>query len=88
MRAAVRLQLGDMRDFELEGSFDLIAIPFNGLSYLYDARDQLAALTTARRHLSEGGRLAFDVLAPRLDYLAEAVHPFPASTATTRPPRR
>lgn len=75
--AAVRLQHGDMRDFALEGAFDLIAMPFNALAYLYNAHDQLAALTTARRHLAADGRLAFDVLAPRMDYLAEAVHPFP-----------
>lgn len=74
---AVRLQLGDMRDFSLEGSFDLIAMPFNALAYLYDVHDQLAALTTARRHLAEGGRLVFDLLAARLNYLAEAVQPFP-----------
>lgn len=77
VRTAVRLELADMRDFELEGSFDLIAMPFNALAYLYNAHDQLAALTTARRHLAADGRLAFDLLAPRLDYLAEAVHPFP-----------
>ena len=77
LRAAVRLQHGDMRDFALEGAFDLIAMPFNALAYLYNAQDQLAALTTARRHLAADGRLAFDVLAPRMDYLAEAVHPFP-----------
>lgn len=77
VRAAVRFQLGDMRDFALEGTFDLIAMPFNALAYLYNAHDQLAALTTARRHLAADGRLAFDLLAPRLDYLAEAVRPFP-----------
>ena len=76
-RAAVRFELGDMRDFALEGGFDLIAIPFNSLAYLYTAEDRLAALRTARRHLAPGGRLAFDLLAPRLDYLAEALHPFP-----------
>jgi SAM-dependent methyltransferase len=77
VRSAVRLEHADMRDFELEGTFDLIALPFNALSYLYNAEDQLAALTNARRHLAPEGRLAFDVLAPRMDYLAEAVHPFP-----------
>lgn len=77
VRAAVRLERGDMRDFALEGGFDLIAIPFNSLAYLYTAEDRLAALRTARRHLAPGGRLAFDLLAPRLDYLAEALHPFP-----------
>jgi SAM-dependent methyltransferase len=77
VRAAVRLERGDMRDFVLDGPFDLIAIPFNSLAYLQTAADRLAALRTARRHLAPGGRLVFDVLAPRLDYLAEALHPFP-----------
>jgi SAM-dependent methyltransferase len=77
VRSAVKFQLADMRDFELEGTFDLIALPFNALSYLYTAKDQMAAMTTARRHLAPDGRLVFDVLSPRMDYLAEAVHPFP-----------
>jgi SAM-dependent methyltransferase len=77
VRAAVRLVAGDMRDFALEERFDLVAIPFNTLAYLHTREDQLACLRAARAHLAPGGAVAFDLLAPRYDLLAEALHPFP-----------
>lgn len=78
VRAAVRLEVGDMRSFALEEHFDLVAIPFNSLAYIHTREDQLACLRAARAHLAPGGAFAFDVLAPRLDFLAEAMHEFPA----------
>jgi len=77
VRSAVRLEHGDMRAFSLGERFDLVAVPFNSLAYLHTRADQLACLAAARAHLATGGAVAFDVLAPRLDYLAEALHPFP-----------
>jgi SAM-dependent methyltransferase len=77
VRAAVRLTAGDMRSFALEQRFDLVVVPFNSLAYLHTRADQLACLRTARAHLAPGGAFAFDLLAPRFDYLAEALHPFP-----------
>ena len=52
-------------------------VPFNSLAYLHTRADQLACLRAARAHLAPGGAFAFDVLAPRFDFLAEALHPFP-----------
>jgi SAM-dependent methyltransferase len=75
--AAVRLEAGDMRSFALEERFDLVAVPFNSLAYIHTREDQLACLRAARAHLAPGGTFAFDLLAPRLEYLAEALHPFP-----------
>jgi hypothetical protein len=66
-----------MRAFAFEARFDLVAIPFNTLAYLHTREDQLACLRAARAHLAPGGAVAFDVLAPRYDLLAEALHPFP-----------
>jgi SAM-dependent methyltransferase len=77
VRSAVRLEAGDMRSFALEERFDLVAVPFNSLAYLHTRADQLACLRAARAHLAPGGAFAFDLLAPRFDYLAEALHPFP-----------
>jgi SAM-dependent methyltransferase len=64
---------GDMRAPEVDAPFDLIMIPFNSLAYVLSADDRLAVLRAARRLLADGtGRFAFDVVAPRYDFLAEA----------------
>ena len=78
VRAAVRFEAGDMRSFALDERFDLVAVPFNSLAYLHTREDQLACLRAAREHLAPGGAFAFDLLAPRIEFLAEALHPFPA----------
>ena len=52
-------------------------VPFNSLAYLHTRADQLACLRAARAHLAPGGAFAFDLLAPRFDFLAEALHPSP-----------
>ena len=66
-----------MRSFALEDRFDLVVVPFNSLAYIHTREDQLACLRAARAHLAPGGAFAFDLLAPRLDFLAEAMHAFP-----------
>lgn len=79
VRAAVRLEVADMRSLALEDRFDLVVVPFNSLAYIHTREDQLACLRAARAHLAPGGAFAFDLLAPRLDFLAEALHAFPAT---------
>ena len=68
-----RIQLihGDMRDFSLDHCFPLITIPYRGFQHLYTPDDQRRALTNLHRHLTDEGRLVFDVIDPRLDYWAE-----------------
>ncbi len=83
VRAAVRLETGDMRSFALADRFDLVIVPFNSLSYIHTREDQLACLRAARAHLAPGGAFAFDLLAPRFEYLAEALHPFPPMRVDT-----
>ena len=68
---------GDMREPPVDGGFDLIAIPFNSLAYLTSREDRLACLRAVRSLLAPGGRFAFDLVAPRYDFLAEAVLPCP-----------
>jgi SAM-dependent methyltransferase len=68
---------GDMRAPKLDGPFDLVTIPFNSLAYVHAREDRLACLRAARALLAPGGRFAFDIIAPRYDFLAEALLPCP-----------
>ncbi|MFN3199141.1 MAG: class I SAM-dependent methyltransferase [Bradymonadia bacterium] len=56
----VQLHQADMRDFELEGSFDRIIIPYNGLYTLGSLDGVRQCLATAARHLTPDGALIFD----------------------------
>jgi len=60
----VQLHLGDMKTFQLNQQFDLAFIPFRPLQHMLTLEDQIAALTNARRHLTIGGLLGFDVFFP------------------------
>jgi SAM-dependent methyltransferase len=73
----VEVVAGDMRAPPVDGPFDLVAVPFNSLAYLIGREDRLACLRAARALLAPGGRLAFDLVAPRYDFLAEATLPCP-----------
>ena len=64
---------GDMRSPQVDGPFDLVAVPFNSLAYLVTRADRLACLRAVRDLLAPGGRFAFDLVAPRYDFLAEAI---------------
>jgi SAM-dependent methyltransferase len=66
-----------MTEPPVDGAFDLIAVPFNSLAYLTSRSDRLACLRAVRSLLAPGGRFAFDVVAPRYDFLSEAVLPCP-----------
>ena len=63
---------GDMRAPAVEGPFDLIVVPFNSLAYLTSHESRRACLRAARSLLAPGGRFAFDLVAPRYDFIAEA----------------
>lgn len=51
----------DLRDLELERTFDVVVLLFAVMGYQTDNSAALAALKTARRHLRPGGLLVFDV---------------------------
>jgi SAM-dependent methyltransferase len=70
LRARVVLVDGDMRAFDLGRTLPLVTIPFRPFQHLLGVADQLACLTTVRRHLVDGGTLVFDVFNPSLDALA------------------
>lgn len=65
----VRVVEGDFRTGRFGDQFPLVVIPFRPMQHMYTAEDQLAALTSAGSHLTDGGILAFDVFNPRFDKL-------------------
>jgi len=67
-----RIQLiqGDMRDFSLDRSFNLILIPFRAFLHLLTSEDQRLALKRIHEHLVEGGLLALNIFDPCLSIIA------------------
>lgn len=57
----LRLQCADIRDLDLHETFDAVLIMFAVLSYQLSNKDVISTLSTARRHLTRGGLLIFDV---------------------------
>lgn len=67
----VSLHQGDMRNFSLGKTYDLITVPFRPLQHLFTVDDQLAAFRCFNHHLSKGGKLAFNVFYPNYKPLDE-----------------
>jgi SAM-dependent methyltransferase len=67
----VRLVTGDMRAFKLPERFDLITSPFRSFLLLLTVQDQLQTLATIREHLTDAGRLIFNVFVPDVKMMAE-----------------
>ena len=63
---------GDMREFDLGRTFDLVLIAANSLLHLHEAEDLVACFRSVRRHLAPGARLIFDVFNPSVRMLAQA----------------
>ena len=59
-----RISLQDAVDFTFDKKFDLIIAPFRVYSHLTEVEDQLKALNNAARHLTDTGRLIFDLYVP------------------------
>ena len=72
-RRAVNAQLlrADFRDLPVGGNrFELVLCPFNTLQHLYTREDFERFLASARRAIAPGGRLAFDVMNPDVEWLS------------------
>ena len=63
---------GDMRDFDLGRTFDLVFIAGNSLLHLHETDDLLSCLRSVRGHLAPGARFVFDVFNPSVRMLADA----------------
>jgi SAM-dependent methyltransferase len=71
VQSRVRLVKGDMRQFELAQTFQLVTLPFRPFQHLITVEEQLACLDCIRRHLSEGGKLILDIFNPKLEALVQ-----------------
>ena len=69
---AVEWVQGDMRDFDLGRTFDLVIIAANSLLHLHETADLLSCLRSVRAHLAPGARFVFDVFNPSVRLLADA----------------
>ncbi|MEV6891913.1 class I SAM-dependent methyltransferase [Kribbella sp. NPDC051137] len=63
---------GDMREFDLGRTFDLVFIAGNSLLHLQEAEDLVGCFRSVKRHLAPGGRLVFEVFNPSVRMLAQA----------------
>lgn len=68
----ITLVEGDMREFALDGRFNLAFVTVNSFMHLLTTDDQLAALACIRQHLNPGGLLLVDLFNPDLALLLEA----------------
>ena len=67
-----RIQIveGDMRTFSLERRFPLAIIPYRAFLHMMTPDDQRQALTRIREHLTEQGRLVFNIFDPSIEIIA------------------
>jgi SAM-dependent methyltransferase len=70
VQSRVQLVKADMRSFDLGRQFSLVTIPFRAFQHLTTVEDQMACLSTVRRHLGPGGRLILDLFNPSIPLLA------------------
>ncbi len=70
VRDRIEIIEGDMRTFSLDRKFDMIMIPYRAFLHLMTPEDQKAALLRIHEHLSDGGRLVFNIFDPRMEIIA------------------
>jgi len=70
VQSRVTLVYGDMRQFDLGRTFNLITVPFRPFQHLILIEEQLSCLRSIRKHLAADGRLILDLFNPSLDALA------------------
>jgi SAM-dependent methyltransferase len=62
----ITLVEGDMRDFDLGGTYKLVTSPFRPFQHLLTVEDQLRCLKCIHRHLEPGGVFILDIFNPSL----------------------
>ncbi len=75
VRTRVTVVRGDMRTFNLPQRFALIIAPYRAFLHNVTEEDQLACLSRVRLHLRPGGRVAFNVFHPSLEFMARHAGP-------------
>jgi ubiquinone/menaquinone biosynthesis C-methylase UbiE len=79
VRQRVKLVEGDMRRFVLDRGFSLVTIPYRAFLHNLDVEDQIETLRRVREHLSDRGRLIFNVFDPKVQNLAAGKWSMPAN---------
>jgi SAM-dependent methyltransferase len=72
----VTLHAGDMSEYDLphKGEFDLILLPFNSISHLYEVEQQIDTFRLTYEQLAPGGCFVVDTFLPDIDYLSDALN--------------
>jgi len=70
---SIKWHRGDMIDFNLPGRYPSIFIPFNSISHLADTDSLVSCLTSAEKHLFQGGRVVVDAMNPGAMDLSDTV---------------
>jgi SAM-dependent methyltransferase len=78
-QSRVELVEADMRDFSLGRQFDLITIPYRAFLHLLTSKAQRQALTCMREHLTDAGRLIFNIFDPSHELIAARLGPLGAT---------
>ena len=84
-RARARLVRADFRQLAFGRRFPAIICPFNAMQHLYSRDDIARFLDGVRRHLAPGGRFAFDIMNPDLEWLMRDPHRHWARTRFKHP---
>jgi SAM-dependent methyltransferase len=71
VQSRIALVEGDMRAFQLPERFALVIAPFRVLLHNLTEDDHLACFRRVREHLRPGGRFAFNVFHPSLEFMAQ-----------------
>jgi len=69
-----RVILKDIRDMNLNVTFDLIIAPFRVFMHVIETEDQLKALYCVYKHLNPGGLFIFDVFIPDPEILLKGIN--------------
>jgi SAM-dependent methyltransferase len=75
----VELVEADMRDFSLGEQFNLITIPYRAFLHLLTSKAQRQALACIREHLTDKGRLIFNIFDPSHELIAARLGPLGAT---------
>jgi len=62
---------GDMLKIRLKKKFRFVFIPFSSIQNIYTLEDIEKVFETVRAHLAPGGRFAFDIFSPSIEYMAK-----------------
>lgn len=63
----IKTLVGDMKNIQLNKTFDMVYLVFNGITYLKDLNEQIACFENAAHHLKPGGFFLIETFIPKLD---------------------